>query len=606
MIGMIPLSVDAATYRIGNNDGTFTHFNTGSANVFSLAVDGYYEISDVNDWANFVSVAKSDATSKARLVSDIDFTGVSNLLDYKITTFNGIFDGQGYTVKNINANVTDNFAFFYTIETNGIVKNIKFDNITITSTTNYKYVQLISNTNRGKISNITVDKVTMNAQYATVLAYKNYGTISEITISNIDLEAKYSTGAIATTNYADAIIKECDVKSGSVTVYNATSYSDVYGGGIVGTNNGSVKNCYNGASVSVTGDRNVVAGGIVGYSTAATTALSSVIGCSNSGDITTTDLNTGNGYDYAGGITGSHGGGYFDVIECYNTGNITAGRVAGGICGKRPYGSTNVINNCWNSGIVKATTTSTSDGSGGISGNGGNAIVKNCLNVGDVLTGANGEPLLLVSSDSQPGAEKLVNSYAIDGCVKGITETTTISGSLYYGYDETENRIGSGVTQTQLKDGTVLASLNAGNTEPVWGQIEGGEHPILLNNNDLTKTQITIQGVTAVDKVYTGTANLGYTGTITTTPEYDTSKITVTYKGTLADGTSYESDEAPIDAGEYVVVFETPASDLVYSGELTLSFKITKAAVSDVTKPEGKEASINTTLNDIVLDEGWS
>ncbi len=587
--------------------GTISHVAFRSENLTSLelAADGYYEISNADEWYQFVSISASNKEAKVRLVADIDFTGVSNLLDYKITTFNGIFDGQGCTVKNINSELTSNFALFYTIGANGVIKNIKFDNISITSTSNYVYIQLISNTNNGEISNIDIDKITLNSQYTTTLAYKNYGTINDVTISNIDLDAKYSTGSIVSTNYADATISQCNVSSGSVTVYNATSYSDVYGGGIVGINNGFVKNCSNGTSVSVTGDRNVGGGGIVGHSTAPKTNLSTVSYCSNTGDVTTNDLNLNNGYDYAGGITGSQSSGNFDIIECYNTGNITAIMVAGGISGSRPYASTNVINNCWNSGTIKTTTTDTSYGSGGISGDGGNGIIKNCLNVGDVLTGAYGAPLVATGSGTQPGVAKLVNSYAMDGCVKGVTDTTTLSGSLYYGYDENGERISSGVTETQLADGTILTALNAGNDEPVWGQVEGGDHPILLNNNNLSKTQISIQGATAANKVYDGTANVGYTGTITTTPNYDVSKITIAYTGILLSGENYESNNAPVEVGEYVVIFSIPSSDLQYTGELRLSFKITKKLPDDVLTPTAKNAIVGSTLIDIILETGW-
>ena len=596
-------------YGIENNDGTMTYYNAGDPNGFEPASDGYYEIASANDWYRFARIAETDAAASARLTADIDFTGVTDFSGYVIKTYSGIFDGQAFTVKNIEASFTKAFAFFTTIEKGGIVQNLKFDDVSLTLTSGSYAVALIAQTNYGRIENISASDITVNAYYASVYARYNYGTISNCDVSGIDLDAQYTSGAIVCTNYNGALIEYCDVTSGTVTLTNSSTSSDVYGGGIAGMVSGTIQYCSNGATVSVTGGRSVAAGGIAGYISATADAPASFIGCSNTGNISTTDINTSNGADYAGGIVGyqpaMYGQGHYNVEECYNAGNVTALANAGGICGARPMGSTNVINNCWNSGTITTTTTSKRNGAAGITGNGGNAIVKNCLNVGQVITGAYGAPIIATSYDSHPGTAKLVNSYAIDGCVVGVSAETTLTGTKYYGYTTTGSAITTGVSTSDLANGEVLALLNAGNTTPVWGQVAGSAHPILLSNNDLVKTAVTIGGVTASDKIYDGTANVGYTGTITTTPEYDVSTITVTYKGFKADGTAYSSTEAPTNAGDYTVTFATPVSDLVYGGKLTLSFKITKAVASEVVTPEAKNALINTTLGDITLAEGW-
>ena len=600
------LAIILATVMVMTFIPTMAAFAADGEGTFTQAVDGYYEIADAEDWYNFALVAKSDTSAKARLVADIDFTGVTDLSGYVIQNFAGILDGQGFTVKNIEISTNKAFAFFNTIKEGGIVRNLKFDNVSLTFTANYYEIALIALVNSGRIENISASDVTVNGYYASVYARYNYGTISNCDVSNIDLDAKYTSGGIACVNYDGAVIEYCDVTSGTVTLYNSDTSSDVYGGGIVGlVSIGSIINCSNGATVSVTGGRRVSAGGIAGCVSSPLASPASFIRCRNTGNVSTTDLNTGNGQDYAGGITGYNSSGYYNVEECYNTGNITALIGAAGICGYRPYGSTNVINNCWNSGTITTTDTATSNGAAGIAGR-GNAIVKNCLNIGTVVTAAYGNPIVATGSGSQPGNSKLVNSFALDGCVESSVEGGTVSGSQYYGYDSNGDRISTGVSTTDLANGTVLTALNAGNTVPVWGQVEGGTHPILLANNDLLKTTVTIVGVTATDKTYDGTKNVGYTGSITVTPDYDVSKITATYSGTAADGTAYNSAEAPTNAGEYVVTFEIPASDLNYSGKLALSFKITKAAVTDVSTPAAQKANINTTLGNITLPGGWA
>jgi len=91
------------------------------------------------------------------------------------------------------------------------------------------------------------------------------------------------------------------------------------------------------------------------------------------------------------------------------------------------------------------------------------------------------------------------------------------------------------------------------------------------------KKELKITGVTAADKEYDG-LSFKYQGT----PQFANDKgeviadITpyIVYTGTRADGKTYESIDAPSDAGEYTLKVAVPDSNRKYTGIMTYAFKI--------------------------------
>ncbi len=97
----------------------------------------------------------------------------------------------------------------------------------------------------------------------------------------------------------------------------------------------------------------------------------------------------------------------------------------------------------------------------------------------------------------------------------------------------------------------------------------------------LSKIPLTLSGVTVENKVYTGEPQ-GYSGVPVWRDEQDAvcdeTDTMVTYIG--INGTSYNSKEAPINAGNYQVVFEIHDENQDYSGMETYTFTIQKAELS--------------------------
>ncbi len=107
------------------------------------------------------------------------------------------------------------------------------------------------------------------------------------------------------------------------------------------------------------------------------------------------------------------------------------------------------------------------------------------------------------------------------------------------------------------------------------------------NYNDITATltfhptdkeKITISGLTYTDKVYDGKV-IKPAGTLTVSGDkVPVNKLEVTYAGT--GNTTYNSSDAPKDAGTYKVTYKVADSNENYTGEVTYSFTISPKAVT--------------------------
>ena len=143
------------------------------------------------------------------------------------------------------------------------------------------------------------------------------------------------------------------------TVQNLTVSGTVSGGmhvgGIVGQNNGSVKNCYNTGAVSGSG---WYVGGVVGDNSG------TVENCYNTGTVTGTD-------DYVGGVVGYNSSS--TVENCHNIGAVSGNNFVGGVVGDNG-GS---VKNCYNTGEVSGPNSGTSNYVGGVVGN-NISSVTNC------------------------------------------------------------------------------------------------------------------------------------------------------------------------------------------------------------------------------------
>ena len=178
------------------------------------------------------------------------------------------------------------------------------------------------------------------------------------------VENCYNTGTVTGTGTDDYV-----GGVGGVVGYNGGPVENCYNtgkvtgsaassnvGGVVGRNDGTVKNCYNTGAVS----GGVDVGGVVGYNSG------TVENCYNTGAVS--------GGEDVGGVVGDSSGGSSastSVTNCYNTGTVTGNSFVGGVVG---YNISSTVKNCYNTGAVN----SSGKWVGGVVGDNDDASVTNC------------------------------------------------------------------------------------------------------------------------------------------------------------------------------------------------------------------------------------
>ena len=321
--------------------------------------------------------ALKDSNDSYVLGADIDLSIEDNW--QPIEGFKGLLNGGGYKITNltISAANEENLGLFKTLE--GTVKNVTFENVSITSRGNVKTAGAVAGTNNGVIKNVVVEG-SINTPY-----YDNVGGIAGINNNkivncenNAIVTGKENVGGISGT----LLLKESGLAD------NNTNYGEIKGtnnvGGcygyayenVVKTDNSFTYNLEQNENKSnVTGKENV--GGIVGKAVGADRYSSSWSGygyfnlslMSNIGEI--------NGTNNVGGIVG-YGTRVAEITTSVNAADITGSNYVGGYVGYAP-----------NASIKLAENNNTITGKGYVGGIAGYCgIISNSKNNGTVVSTA--------------------------------------------------------------------------------------------------------------------------------------------------------------------------------------------------------------------------
>ena len=252
-------------------------------------VDKPFEISSAAELVWFRDQVNSGNRGiSAKLTVDIDLAEFCHAADTKYTEevswtpignpdnrYQGTFDGNGKTIKNLYINATtDDIGFFGGANKGGCIKNITFYNAKVKSTGDYRTGVLAGDAGFCMIENIK-------------------------TLSNCSVEGYNTTGGIA--GYAEGNISNCE--------NHAVVNGEEALGGVVGKYSGSdnsITSCANYGDVTGTGNN---IGGMVGFF-----ANGNIQNSANYGNIT--------GTCFVGNLTG-----YAEICNLNNvlgTGNVTA------------------------------------------------------------------------------------------------------------------------------------------------------------------------------------------------------------------------------------------------------------------------------------------
>ena len=200
------------TVEADSNDNTY---DTEATYLNTDAQDNYL-ISNANELVYFAKSVNVDGETYAgktvKLTADIDLAGKKWIPvgQTQVSSFQGTFDGQDHTIKNMTVNYTgtnSNYAcgLFGWIELhNGapiVIQNVKFDNANVTG---IKYTGVVAGYAHGasgaEIKNcvVTNSTVTSNSKNAGgIIGYMGTGVLTGNTVSGCTISAKYDVGGIA-------------------------------------------------------------------------------------------------------------------------------------------------------------------------------------------------------------------------------------------------------------------------------------------------------------------------------------------------------------------------------------------------------------------------
>lgn len=259
--------------------------------------DGYTLIGTPEE---FLAI-KDDLDGNYRLSGNIDFTGKTfSVIGTKDTPFSGNLDGAGYTVKNIDINVSATSDAYTAVfaANSGTISSVVFENVNIRA-------------------------VSEESAYAAVVTAVNMGSISDVTVTISSVYAKSDyfsarAGAITAYNLRLGVIGECSAKA-KVTAESTHLYTSA--AGIAAVNLGEISTCENsGYIISNSANSDAAASGICAINTG------DITGSANSGNIR---VITESGTTAVDGVCANNTG---TVYECENTGEIFVGP-ASELCG---------------------------------------------------------------------------------------------------------------------------------------------------------------------------------------------------------------------------------------------------------------------------------
>ena len=147
---------------------------------------------DLYSYADWQSIEKG-TYQNYRLANDIDFTGKTDI-NSGITMAR--FESSGYSLKNINLNVSGDYGSLIK-EITATLNKVNFDNITITNNLSNKYIGVIANST-ATIDNVNFSGITISANNCTYVACigNSTGEIDNVNLENITINGNGYIGGL--------------------------------------------------------------------------------------------------------------------------------------------------------------------------------------------------------------------------------------------------------------------------------------------------------------------------------------------------------------------------------------------------------------------------
>lgn len=267
-----------------------------------------YEIST----ATQLKAINNNLSACYKLTANIDLNGedFTPLGNAESGTFSGIFDGNGFTISNLNV-FSGKFAGLFGCN-EGTIKNVKLSGIYVYGT---RYIGGVvgQNTTLGSVFNCSVSSGDIEADDG----------INEI----------YAGGIIG---YNEGFVEGTFSNNANLKINNESS--SAVAGGIIGKNNSvysvNITDSTNTGNVSSSSSSASYSGGFVGSNEGTLT----ITDCTNTGNISSSSSDS---VSYSGGFVGVDYEGTITISNSTNTGNISGS--SGGFVGSYSYNSKRTI-----------------------------------------------------------------------------------------------------------------------------------------------------------------------------------------------------------------------------------------------------------------------
>ncbi len=260
---------DGYRYKVINNN-TFPIFEAYEA----LSA---FIISDADDLTEFRDLVNAGLNNMdAKLTADIDLTGVTWVpIGTDTRNYLATFDGDNYTISNLTINnANSNQALFGYTGGNSLIKNLKMDNVTITTTSNFAGAVVGTirnfNSNTPSMINVHASNVTINGNdiLGGLVAYNAVGLITSSSATNVNITAtgqasNDGSGGVVGVNDSNVV---ATYANGITITANAGDSPNI--GGIVGRNSnnvGTLTASYANDLAFTHLDNNTKVGGVTGW-----------------------------------------------------------------------------------------------------------------------------------------------------------------------------------------------------------------------------------------------------------------------------------------------------------------------------------------------------
>lgn len=240
---------------------------TGVYEVCSAYEDDVINISSAEGLLEFARLVNEEGKTfsgkTVKLTDDIDLSGINwipvgQTTGYSAKTyFQGTFDGNGKTIKNLTipkssweagSDIGKNYAtgFFGFVDVgNTIIKDVTFENAVVEG---HHWVGVVAGYMTGTVSGVTVNNATVSSTYKTreadgdkaggVVGYLNSGSVTGCTVSGSTISADRDSGSVV--GYSTANGTVTGNTADSCTVYYSTNDDTKIGGEIAGNRSSGV------------------------------------------------------------------------------------------------------------------------------------------------------------------------------------------------------------------------------------------------------------------------------------------------------------------------------------------------------------------------------